>query len=71
MDPKPHPNHAGYIRALQAMTPDERVRKAFELSDFVKATLRSGIHEQFPLATDDERQRIFLARLDRCHNRND
>ena len=70
MNPKPHPNHQEYIRVLRAMTPEERVRKAFELSAFVKATLRSGIEQQFPLASEAERQRIFLARLERCHNRN-
>ena len=70
MDPKPQPNHQEYIRVLRAMTSEERVRKAFELTDFVKATLRSGVQQQFPLASEEERQRIFLARLDRCHNRN-
>jgi hypothetical protein len=70
MDPKPRPHHQEYISTLRAMAPAERVMKAFELSAFVKEALRSGIREQFPEASEDECHRIFLERLERCHNRN-
>lgn len=33
MDPKPRPNHRRYIEILRRMTPEQRLAKAFELSD--------------------------------------
>jgi hypothetical protein len=52
------------------MTPEQRLKKAFELSAFTKALFIEGLHKRFPEATPAEFQRIFLARLEKCHNRN-
>lgn len=36
MDPKPRPNHAKYIEVLRSMTSEQRLNKAFELSDLTR-----------------------------------
>jgi len=70
MDPKPRPNHRRYIQVLRAMTPEQRLLKAFELSAFAKALFIQGLRQRFPDVTEEEFRRILLARLEKCHNRN-
>jgi len=70
MDPKPRPNHARYLEILRSMTPEQRLLKAFELSEFSKSLFIVGLRQRFPNATEDEFRRILLDRLDKCHNRN-
>ena len=36
MDIKKHPNHKIYIRVLREMSPEKRLLKTFELSEFSK-----------------------------------
>ena len=50
--------------------PEQRLLKAFELSAFSKALFIEGLRKRFPDAAPDEFQRILLARLEKCHNRN-
>jgi hypothetical protein len=70
MNPKQRPNHRRYLEVLRAMTPEQRLMKAFELSAFAKALFIEGLRRRFPDATEAEFQRILLARLAKCHNRN-
>jgi hypothetical protein len=70
MDPKPRPNHRRYIEILRSMTPEQRLLKAFELSDFSKALFIEGLRQRFPDATEEEFRRILFDRLEKCHNRN-
>ena len=70
MNPKKRPNHLRYLRVLKGMTPEQRLLKAFELSAFSKALFIHGLRQRFPDATPEEFQRILLARLAKCHNRN-
>ena len=70
MDPKPRPNHRRYIEILRSMTPEQRLLKSFELSDFSKALFIEGLHLRFPDATEEEFRRILFDRLEKCHNRN-
>ena len=70
MDPKPRPNRRLYIEILRRMTPEERLLKAFELSDFTRRLFAEGLRERFPNMPEDEFQRLLRQRLDRCHNRN-
>jgi hypothetical protein len=70
MDPKPRPNHRRYIAALQKMSPEQRLAKAFELSAFAKALFRDGLRQRFPELSEEDFQRLFLERLAKCHNRN-
>jgi len=70
MSAKPRPNHQLYLRVLARMTPDERLRKAFELSQMAKDLFRRGLRKRFPDLSDEARKRIYLERLAKCHNRN-
>jgi hypothetical protein len=70
MNPKPRPNHQRYIQVLRSLTPDQRLRKALELSELANALFREGLRKRFPDASDEEFQRILLQRLAKCHNRN-
>jgi hypothetical protein len=69
-DPKPRPNHRRYIQVLRQMTPEQRLAKAFELSETGKRLFRQGLRERFPLLDEDAFHRLYLARLEKCHNRN-
>ncbi len=69
-DHKPRPNHRQYLEVLQRMTPEERLAKAFELSDMTKALFRQGLRERFPDLADDQFHILFLERLAKCHNSN-
>ncbi|MCH8872781.1 hypothetical protein IH824_08430 [candidate division KSB1 bacterium] len=42
MNLKKQPNHKKYIQILRRMTPEERLLKAFELSEFSKQLLSTG-----------------------------
>ena len=70
MNKKPRPNHAIYLQSLRNMTPEQRLLKAFELSDFAKELFWQGLKNQYPDRTDDELRPLYLKRLDLCHNRN-
>jgi hypothetical protein len=70
MDPKPQPDHRQYLEALSRMTPQQRVQKAFELSEMMRQLLMCGLRQRFPNATPEEFRRVLLEVLDRCHNNN-
>jgi len=65
-DLKPRPNHAEYLRALRAMSPQARLRRAFELSDLSVALFRAGMARRFPDLSPAELNRRVGERLDRC-----
>lgn len=69
-DPKPRPNHAVYLRILRQMSPEARLRKAFELSAFTKELFRAGLRRRFPHLGEEAFERLVRDRLARCHNRN-
>ena len=70
MNGKPRPNHALYIRTLRKMTPEQRLRKAFELGEFSRQLFVHGLRKRFPDATPEEFKVILGDRLAKCHNRN-
>jgi hypothetical protein len=70
MNPKKRPNHRLYLQILRSLSPEQRLLKAFELSAFTRALFTQGLRRRFPEATPEEFQRILLARLEKCHNRN-
>ena len=70
MDPKPRPNHRLYLQVLKSMTAEQKALKTFELGELGKSLLRAGLRKRFPKATHDELHRLFLDRLERCHNQN-
>jgi len=52
------------------MTPEQRLRKAFELGASARALFEHGLRQRFPERDDSELARLVRERLDRCHNRN-
>jgi hypothetical protein len=67
---KKRPNHKIYIQVLRQMSPEKRLIKAFELSEFAKQLFVHGLHKRFPDLPDEEFKKILSGRLDKCHNRN-
>jgi len=70
MNPKPQPNHDRYLQTLRALTPEQRLRKAFEMSAFAKELFRTGLRQRFPELPEEESHKLLLERLNLCHNRN-
>ncbi len=69
-DIKERSNHKIYIETLRRMTPEERLLRAFELSEFGKELFLTGLRSRFPDLPDERIRKIYLERIDRCHNRN-
>ena len=69
MDSKPRPNHQIYLEALRRMTPEQRLLKALELTELSRELFRAGLRRRFPETGEAELQRIYLERLEKCHNR--
>lgn len=70
MDIKPRPNRARSIQALRQMTPEQRLLKTFELSDFARGLFVHGLRKRFPDLPEDQFREILRKRLAKCHNRN-
>ena len=69
-DIKLHPNRRLYIQTLQSMTPEQRLAKAFELSEFSKQLFIHGLQQRFPDMPEPEFRQLLLKRLAKCYNRN-
>jgi hypothetical protein len=69
-DLKPRPNQQEYLEVLRRMTPQQRLQKAFELSEETKRLFLIGLRQRFPEKSEAEIRQVYLARLDQCHNRN-
>jgi hypothetical protein len=67
---KPTPNRALYIQILQRMTPAERLRKSWELTEATREMMKSGLRRMDPDLSDAELHQHYLERLETCHNRN-
>jgi len=67
---KPQPNHQRYLEVLRRMTPEQRMMKAFELTEMTRQLLRDGLHATIPNATEYELHCSYLEQLRKCHNSN-
>ncbi len=52
------------------MSPEQRLLKAFELTEFTRRLFEHGLRKRFPELTEEEFQKKLKERLDKCHNRN-
>lgn len=50
---KPRPNHRIYLEILRRMTPEQRLLKAFELSEMAKGLFLTGLRQGEPRSTHD------------------
>ena len=56
MDPKSRPNRRLYLETLRRMTPEQRLLKAFELTESSREILRAGLRQCLPEAGEPELQ---------------
>lgn len=70
MNIKERPNHKIYIQTLRNMSPEERLNKSFELSAFTKELFLHGLRNRFTTLSEKAIKKIYLERLEKCHNRN-
>lgn len=52
------------------MSPENRLLKSFELTRFSRELFFHGLRKRFPDLSDNEIKKIYLDRLNKCHNRN-
>jgi hypothetical protein len=69
MNPKPRPNNVVYLQTLRRMTPEQRLAKAFELTEMTRELLWSGLRQRFPEKSESDLRKLYLRRLEKCHNR--
>ncbi len=69
-DLKARPNHGRYLDILRGMTPEQRLRKALELSQTGRELFRQGLRRRYPELAPDELEALLRIRLELCHNRN-
>lgn len=70
MQIKRYSNHKIYLQTLKNMTPEQRLKKAFELSSFTKKLFLYGLKRRFSNKSESEIKSIYLERIAKCHNRN-
>lgn len=67
---KPQPNRKRYLEILRNMTPQERLNKAFELSQFGKDLFLAGLCERFPEYTEQQIIELYIERVHKCNKKN-
>jgi len=70
VDPKKRSHHTLYLRILRAMTPEQRLAKAFELGEMGRDLLRAGLRQRNAKGSEDALHARELEQIARCHNRN-
>ena len=66
---KKRPNHHVYIGALRAMSGEDRLRKALELSALARELLMTGLRRRYPEMPENELRQLFLRRLQKSWDR--
>lgn len=69
-DIKPRPNHQRYLTILRRMTPEQRLQKAWELTETTRMLLREGLRHRYPDISEAELQTRYLRELEKCRNNN-
>jgi DNA-binding PadR family transcriptional regulator len=62
-------NHKRYVEILRRMTPEQRLKKAFELNEFGRALFRRGLERRHPELSAEELKHLEREQGDRWHNR--
>ena len=66
---KLRPHRERYLRTLAAQSPEQRLLKAFELTEWSRELFLAGLRERFPELPPDELRGLYLKRLLKCHSR--
>jgi hypothetical protein len=59
-----------YIKIIRNMSPENRLRKCFELNELTKQLFMAGLKKRFPECSDEEIKKLYLKRIDKCRNLN-
>ena len=59
-----------HLEVLRRMSAGDKLRKTFELTEMTRELFRHGLRRRFPHLSEGDFHRLFLERLDKCHNRN-
>jgi hypothetical protein len=70
VDPKPRHNRRRHLQILRSLSPDDKLRQAFELSDLVRQLFYEGLRRRYPDHPPERLHQLYLERLAKCHNRN-
>lgn len=57
---KPQPNRDRYIEILRSMTPEQRLLKSFELTEFARSLFKSGLKASHPEMSEAELHALYL-----------
>lgn len=63
IDPKPRPNDDAYIARLRAMTPQQRLDIASDLSDSVRDLMMTGLRQLHPELDEAGLRRLMLRQI--------
>ncbi|MEE8324764.1 MAG: hypothetical protein V3R31_03840 [Candidatus Humimicrobiaceae bacterium] len=65
-----NPDHKEYIKIMRKISPEDRLRKSFELNELTKKLFLTGLKNRFPELSDKELKKIYLKQIGKCHNLN-
>jgi hypothetical protein len=66
---KERPNHRIYVQVLREMGPENRLKKAFELSEFARALTKRGLEALHPELPAADLNRLYLDRMKKARER--
>ncbi|MBA7646024.1 hypothetical protein ES703_53785 [subsurface metagenome] len=61
-------SHREYIKIIRKLTPEERLKKCFELNELTKQLFLTGLKNRFPDLSQEEIKKLYLKRINKCHN---
>jgi hypothetical protein len=61
-------SHREYIKIIKRLTPEERLKKCFELNELTKQLFLTGLKNRFPNLSQEEIKKLYLKRINKCHN---
>jgi len=62
------PGHREYIKIMRKISPEDRLRKCFELNELTKGLFMAGLKNRFPDYSDKELKKIYLKRISKCYS---
>ncbi|MBC8387133.1 MAG: hypothetical protein ISS13_01615 [Actinobacteria bacterium] len=61
-------SHREYIKIIRRLTPEEKLKKCFELNELTKKLFLTGLKNRFPNLSQEEIKKLYLKRINKCHN---
>jgi len=61
-------SHREYIKIIRRLTPEEKLKKCFELNELTKQLFLTGLKNRFPNLSQEEIKKLYLKRINKCHN---